>query len=90
MLVEVSGRVSAFVMSCRVFQRRVEFAFLNWLLKLIPQLQFDYAATERNLPFRKFLSELGLDPNAPSIVLTAAHFNSLPDSPTGLIELHEP
>ena len=58
-LVDGGGRVQALVMSCRVFQRRVEYAFLLWLLDHWqgPALSFAFSATERNEPFRNFLAE---------------------------------
>ena len=58
-LVDRFGRVQALVMSCRVFQRRVEYAFLLWLLGHWqgPALSFAFTATERNAPFRNFLAE---------------------------------
>jgi FkbH-like protein len=58
-LVDRYGRVQALVMSCRVFQRRVEYAFLLWLLGHWqgPALSFAFSATERNEPFRNFLAD---------------------------------
>lgn len=58
-LVDRYGRVQALVMSCRVFQRRVEYAFLIWLLGHWrgPALTFAFSATDRNEPFRNFLAD---------------------------------
>ena len=58
-LVDRDGRVQALVMSCRVFQRRVEYAFLLWLLGHWQglALSFAFSATERNEPFRNFLAD---------------------------------
>jgi FkbH-like protein len=58
-LVDRDGRVHALVMSCRVFQRRVEYAFLLWLLGHWqgPALTFAFSATERNEPFRNFVAD---------------------------------
>jgi len=58
-LVDRYGRVYSLVMSCRVFQRRVEYAFLLWLLGHWqgPALSFAFFATERNEPFRNFLAD---------------------------------
>ncbi len=50
--------IRAFVLSCRVFQRHVEHAFLCWLASRIdvdPVL--DFAATERNTPIRLLLDD---------------------------------
>jgi FkbH-like protein len=58
-LVDRHGKVQALVMSCRVFQRRVEYAFLLWLLGHWqgPVLTFAFSATERNEPFRNFVAD---------------------------------
>ena len=58
-LIDRYARVRALVMSCRVFQRRVEYAFLLWLLNhwQVPTLSFAFTATERNQPLRNFLAD---------------------------------
>ena len=58
-LIDRDGMVHALVMSCRVFQRRVEYAFLLWLLSHWqgPALSFAFSATERNEPLRNFLAD---------------------------------
>jgi FkbH-like protein len=58
-LIEHTGRVRSLVMSCRVFERRVEFAFLAWLLQRWkgPPLGLLFAATQRNEPARNFLAD---------------------------------
>ena len=58
-LVSVDGIMTAFAMSCRVFQRRVEHAFLAWLASQAhPPSAMDWASTPRNEPFAQFLREL--------------------------------
>jgi FkbH-like protein len=58
-LVSAEGVITAFVMSCRVFQRRVEHAFLAWLASQPHPLgAMDWASTPRNEPFAQFLREL--------------------------------
>jgi len=58
-LVNVDGVITAFAMSCRVFQRRVEHAFLAWLASQAhPLAAMDWASTPRNEPFAQFLREL--------------------------------
>ena len=58
-LVSVDGMITAFAMSCRVFQRRVEHAFLAWLASQPhPPSAMDWASTPRNEPFAQFLREL--------------------------------
>lgn len=58
-LVDRHGRVQSLVMSCRVFQRRVEYAFLLWLLGHWqgPSLTLAFSPTKRNEPFRNFLTD---------------------------------
>jgi FkbH-like protein len=52
------GIISSFVMSCRVFQRRVEYAFLAWLCSQAdPPRGLDFLPTSRNDPFRSFLQD---------------------------------
>jgi predicted enzyme involved in methoxymalonyl-ACP biosynthesis len=51
----------AFVMSCRVFQRRVEHAFLSEMAARLPSMAFDHEVTQRNTPFVDFLTANGLD-----------------------------
>lgn len=54
-LVDASGTIESFVLSCRVFQRRVEHAFLDWLRDTLDgPLRFRAIATERNTPSRDF------------------------------------
>ena len=61
-LLDGEGRVRSLVMSCRVFQRRVEHAFLQWLLKEQGgSKELEFRVTERNEPLRHFLRSLGAD-----------------------------
>src|SRR5262249_16716974 len=57
-LIDADGVVKAFVMSCRVFQRRAEFAFIGWLAggARAPRV-FEVEETSRNEPARQFLAE---------------------------------
>ena len=58
-LVDSSGVILAFVMSCRVFQRRVEYAFLAWLAAQSDRpVAMSWTSTPRNEPFAQFLNEL--------------------------------
>lgn len=55
-LIDADGVVEALVLSCRVFQRRVEHAFLAWLLHQAGAPRaLSFAPTERNEPLRQFL-----------------------------------
>jgi FkbH-like protein len=66
MLVTGDGTVPAFVLSCRVFQRRVEQAFCAWLAEQPnPPVSMTYAPTERNEPFQAFLQDPAFGPAVP-------------------------
>jgi FkbH-like protein len=55
-LVTGDGVVESFVMSCRVFQRRVEHAFLCWLIDAgFAPSGLRFAETPRNEPMQQFL-----------------------------------
>jgi predicted enzyme involved in methoxymalonyl-ACP biosynthesis len=56
-LMDAQGRVLSFVMSCRVLQRRVEYAFLFWLASRCRNLIFAFRPTERNEPLQRFLAD---------------------------------
>jgi len=62
-VLEPGGRVSSWVMSCRVLQRGVEYAFAGWLGGAqgdgVP-LRLAYRPTARNAPMGQFLRQLGL------------------------------
>jgi len=52
--------ITSFVMSCRVFQRRVEYAFMAWLAQQPDApIGMAWSPTPRNEPFAQFLRELG-------------------------------
>ena len=57
-LVSADGIVESLVLSCRVFQRRVEHAFLSWLIRngAAPRY-FRFVETPRNEPIRQFLGD---------------------------------
>lgn len=57
-LIAPEARMTSFVLSCRVFQRRVEHAFCAWLATQ-PEapLSMAYARTDRNEPFQIFLRD---------------------------------
>ena len=57
-LVEFDGLVSSLIMSCRVIQRRLEYAFIIAVLEKIGiDLRFDFVLTDRNKPFSNFLDD---------------------------------
>ncbi|HJQ53060.1 MAG TPA: HAD-IIIC family phosphatase [Gemmatimonadaceae bacterium] len=57
-LVDSEGVVRSLVMSCRVFQRRLEHAFLAWLAgEDRPPVALEFAPTPRNEPIQVFLDD---------------------------------
>lgn len=56
-LVTRGGIVESLVLSCRVFQRRVEHAFLNWLATHDAPRAFRFLETPRNEPARMFFED---------------------------------
>ena len=61
--------VSSWVMSCRAFSRRIEYATLQYLFEQldVERISLDFEATERNGPLREFLASLGIRESAPEI-----------------------
>ena len=58
-LINNNGHIEHYVMSCRVFQRNVEYVFFHWLFNTIMSIRsIDYRLTERNEPFQIFMHEL--------------------------------
>ncbi|MBF0339393.1 MAG: HAD-IIIC family phosphatase [Magnetococcales bacterium] len=71
-LVDASGRIRSLVLSCRVMQRRVEFAFLYHLTDLWngPPLVLEFQPTERNAPLRLFLEDPAFHHGPPENLIT--------------------
>jgi FkbH-like protein len=58
LLIDCQNIIRSFAMSCRVFQRRIEYAMLAWLLRKMDQsIVLDVAKTQRNTPFRQFIED---------------------------------
>jgi len=58
-LIDSTNTAISFVMSCRVFQRDLEFYFLNYILeKVTPILNISYKSTERNKPATMFMEKM--------------------------------
>ena len=74
-LMRGDGEVVSFVLSCRVFQRRVEQAFLAWLAaRTLAPTAFAFAATAKNEPTVRFLEALlGQAPADGRLPLDATH-----------------
>ena len=68
-LVAPDGTIASFVMSCRVLQRRVEYAFFAWLAaQPTPPVALQWESTARNEPFRQFLSDVAGPLNGAGLV----------------------
>ena len=54
--------ITSWVMSCRAFSRRIEYASLTWVFEHfgLGELTIDYVSTEKNGPFREWLSSVGV------------------------------
>ncbi|HEY2164730.1 MAG TPA: hypothetical protein VGH04_12100, partial [Gemmatimonadaceae bacterium] len=83
-LIDARGAVDSYVMSCRVFQRRVEHAFTAWLVRAgRSPAMFRHARTERNEPIRQYLAGAGFAADADGSVrfdapaFVAAHGDAL-------------
>jgi FkbH-like protein len=83
--------VEAFVMSCRVFQRRVEQAFLCTLVdRGIAPRAMRLAATQKNGPFREFVTDPAFGPPEDGLVpFDAAGFTRGHQDVLGLFEILE-
>ena len=59
LLIDDKNTILSYVMSCRTFQRRAEFAFLGALTLIgLDRVCINYIKTERNEPVQLFLNEL--------------------------------
>lgn len=69
-------QVSAWVMSCRAFSRRIEYQCLKYLFETLgsDEIVFEYQATSRNGPLRDFLTDLVGNNPAPGARISRAVF----------------
>jgi len=68
-LVTPDAAITSLVLSCRVFQRRVEYAFLAWLAaQPRPPQGVHWAGTPRNAPLQQFLGEVAGPLNGAGLV----------------------
>lgn len=87
-LIDSQGVVLSYVMSCRVFQRRAEFAFLGGLTTLgHAQLEIKYTKTERNEPVRLFILELFPNANSGGYTLGTDQLSALLDVEGSFFEI---
>lgn len=91
-LLDAEGAVRSFVMSCRVFQRRVEYAFFSWLATHErPPTKLDFAATPRNEPIRFFLEDSAFHSNGDGLVaVDASQFLGVHGKALALFSLSSP
>jgi FkbH-like protein len=71
--------VEFWVMSCRAFARRIEFACLQELFEVfpVPEIVLQYRLTPRNGPVSEFLQSMGLNPQRDGdVLLTRNQFAS--------------
>lgn len=90
-VIDSSYNVLSFVMSCRVFKRELETAFLSCTLRhLNPNtLLFDYHSTESNLPFKNFLNHPSFTFRGDTLVLHVEAFLQSTKSATDLFSVSE-
>jgi FkbH-like protein len=68
-LIDANDVVKSLVMSCRVFERRAEFAFIAWLARgTRPPRVFEVAQTAHNEPAKQFLTDPAFRPSGNGLV----------------------
>ena len=84
-------KVGAWVMSCRAFSRRIEYATFRMLLEEFRpnEIEFDLVATERNGPLQEYLAYLAPHPGQPLRVDTTRNTDSPALYHTASIRRHE-
>ncbi|HXW15847.1 MAG TPA: HAD-IIIC family phosphatase, partial [Terriglobia bacterium] len=68
--------LDSWVMSCRAFSRQIEHRCLQELYARfdVDEIEFDFAATDRNKPLQAFLSDMLGEPPFPGCILRRAYF----------------
>lgn len=90
-LLDGEGTMRAFVMSCRVFQRRLENVFLAWLCaQPSPPRRLDFAETARNEPFRIFLRDPAFTTSTDPVELDPSAFAGRHASTLDLFSIESP
>jgi FkbH-like protein len=91
LLVGADDVAEAFVMSCRVFQRRVEHAVLATLVaRGAAPASFRFATTERNGPMRAFLSDPAFHHDGPLVALDQPAFADAHGTDRALFDVRDP
>ncbi len=91
-LINSSGTIESLVMSCRIFQRRLEFAFLAWLADKDANVsELDFAPTPRNEPIQQFLRDEGFTQNpGGKVAVDLSRFRSNYAQDLALFQIVEP
>ena len=89
-MIDHRHRILSFVLSCRVFQRRVEHAFIVWLAQRIRHtLVLAYTPTERNTPMCDFLGDPAFSDANNDFTLNSANFIKTHSIDLSLFNLNE-
>ncbi|MFO0916588.1 MAG: HAD-IIIC family phosphatase [Pirellulales bacterium] len=74
-------RIDTWVMSCRAFSRRIEFAVLRQMFELLgaDAIRLDFQATERNGPFAEFLIALGASAAGGEVLVRRSDLERVPE-----------
>ncbi len=90
-LITEDEEIESLVMSCRVFQRRAEYAFISWILSQpIQPCRLQFEKTNRNEPFRMFIDSTSFDENNGKIEINAAQFLKTHEKDFKLFTVIEP
>jgi len=90
-LIEPDGRVRSLVMSCRVLERRVEFAFVAWLANAMCQpLLFAVKPTEQNEPARHFFEDPAFLAGSPDWQMSSGAFLAAHADDLALFSINPP
>lgn len=74
-LIDKGQTILSLVLSCRIFQRQVEYAFTIWLIKRHGDiLRLQHESTEKNTPLREFLKSNGFTVNGNEVILNGNEF----------------
>jgi FkbH-like protein len=70
--------VKAWVMSCRAFSRRIEFALIRALINdFASVIEFDFLPTPKNGPIREFLRSVGVVSDGNQLPLSRSQFDAV-------------
>lgn len=88
LIIDKNSKILNFVMSCRVFQRRAEYAFLTFLKNYgFSEIYFDFVKTKRNKPFYQFALEVADEYEENRFLLKGLNFKNLSDKFEKIIEI---